>query len=145
MKAPEKPKVPRQRRTSKAVPPTTHVAPASVSEPAPSPAKATPSPSENRLKRPREEEAMVQSTSTVVPRNVASDEVPSKRMKGELAEAPEAELPNRQVEAESIKTTPQAPQFYCDMTQILELSNNSALLPDLRETLAQLVETRAGH
>ncbi|KAH8112850.1 hypothetical protein DFH11DRAFT_1878838 [Phellopilus nigrolimitatus] len=94
MKAPEKPKVPRQRRTSKAVPPTTHVAPASVSEPSPSPAQATPSPSKNRLKTPREKEAMVQSTITVVPRNVASDEVPSKRMKGELAEAPEAELPN---------------------------------------------------
>ncbi|KAH8112849.1 hypothetical protein DFH11DRAFT_1604251 [Phellopilus nigrolimitatus] len=37
--------------------------------------------------------------------------------------------------------TPQATQFYSGITQIFGLSNNSALPPDLRETLAQLVKT----
>ncbi|KAL5485897.1 hypothetical protein ACEPAI_6940 [Sanghuangporus weigelae] len=41
----------------------------------------------------------------------------------------------------NIKTPDQAAQFYNDMTQILELSNDTALPPELYDTLAQSVKT----
>ncbi|KAH8106568.1 hypothetical protein DFH11DRAFT_1639460 [Phellopilus nigrolimitatus] len=91
-------KVQWQWRASKAAPLTTPLAPASVSEPAPSQIQATRSCSGFFLKRPREEEALVQSTSTGAPRSTASDETSLKRARGELAEVSEAKPPNRQID-----------------------------------------------
>ena len=127
-----------------AAPAPTSTAPAATStpatEPVPSPAQAAPSPAEPSHKRSREEEPTEQTGSTA-PSADAAGETPSKRVKTDWENVPDAEPSKRQVEAENIKTPGQAAQFYSDMTQILELSNDTALPPELHETLAQLVKT----
>ncbi|OCB85318.1 hypothetical protein A7U60_g7623 [Sanghuangporus baumii] len=125
--------------------PSATVAPTSTpaAEPAPSPAQVAPSPAESSLKRLREDEPTDQAGSAL-PSRAAADETPSKRIKTDWENVPDAEPSKRQAEAESIKTPGQAAQFYNDMTQILELSNDTALPPELHDTLAQLVKT-VGH
>ncbi|EJD06618.1 uncharacterized protein FOMMEDRAFT_138512 [Fomitiporia mediterranea MF3/22] len=143
-KSQAKPK--RQRRTSKVVAPASTPATTTAStstpaaEPAPSPAQAVPSPADSSNKRPREEDDSDQSGPAALTSSV-NEETPSKRAKTDWVHVSETEPLRRHVEAESIKTPGQAAQFYSDMTQLLELTNNSALPSELQDTLAQLAKT----
>ncbi|KAL5525890.1 hypothetical protein ACEPAG_7228 [Sanghuangporus baumii] len=109
----------------------------------PSSAQATSSLAEPSFKRSREYEPIDQG-GFALPSGAAASEIPSKRIKTDWENVPDAEPSKRQAEAESIKTRGQAAKFYNDMTQILELSNDTALSPELPDTLAQLVKT-VGH
>ncbi|OCB84777.1 hypothetical protein A7U60_g8302 [Sanghuangporus baumii] len=137
---------PRRVQTSPQTPkspkaPSVAVAPTSIpaAEPASSPAQAAPSPVESSLKRSQVDEPTDQA-GPALPSGTAAGETPSKRIKTDWENVPDVEPFERQAEAESVKTRGQAAQFYNDMLQILEMSNDTALPPELHDALAQTVD-----
>lgn len=108
-KAPAKPKPQKQRRASKAAPPTPTVAPA----PAPSQSSSS---AENPLKRSREEES--------APSAKPETGHAAKRIKGEWEETPNLEPSKMRKESQDFNTPEKATQFYKDMTQLMEILNN---------------------
>lgn len=158
------------RRPSKAIAPTTPITPNPSSEmQAPSPAQAGPSshptpvpsastlaapsppgtdnkapstsshptPTDQSHKRQREEEEVP----TMPISQPVREETPTKRARTEPGETLDTILAKRQEEMDNIKTTEDASQFYQNIMELLQLSNNSELPAGIQETLSTVVQS----